>query len=475
MARDRRPTALRHILTRRTGWALALVLAILGILLGAQPLARAADVAGQALGDVGQLVLDAGWLLLLLSAAGLAASLHFSSPQGRATTGWLRRRLTTRPVLVGAATAGLLMMLVLVVVVVPPRFTADRQFKTASEELKAQSDVRTTLLQGFAALLVLTGAAIGASVTLRQVRATRDQIAKTAEASSKEQELIREGQITDRYTKAVDQLGSDHLDVRLGGIYALQRIARDSPPDEGTVEEVLTAYLRGHAPWPPPPTPPSLQAITRRLVTFAQQQRWALQRRTAKAKATAGQEQQGRPDEKAPQPQGLAADVRAAATVLGRRRLPSNVLRALDLTGVDLRLAYFDDANLAGTSLIGANLQAAQFNGANLHLVRLNGANLEGAWLNGANLHLAQLNGANLQGSLLNGANLQHAWLNGANLKGADLRRARMQAAMLSGANLEDARLDEADLNFARADRRTRWPDGWDRATAEARGVQYRD
>jgi hypothetical protein len=45
---------------------------------------------------------------------------------------------------------------------------------------------------------VLTGAAIGAAVTLRQVRATRDQIANTAEASRKEQELTREGQITDR-------------------------------------------------------------------------------------------------------------------------------------------------------------------------------------------------------------------------------------------------------------------------------------
>jgi hypothetical protein len=41
--------------------------------------------------------------------------------------------------------------------------------------------------------------------------------------------LSREGQVTDRYTKAVKQLGDKKVDVRLGGIYALERIARDSP------------------------------------------------------------------------------------------------------------------------------------------------------------------------------------------------------------------------------------------------------
>src|ERR1051326_4057166 len=47
-------------------------------------------------------------------------------------------------------------------------------------------------------------------------------------------ELTEQGQITDRYTKAVEQLGSDKLDVRIGGIYALERITRDSPNDHPT-------------------------------------------------------------------------------------------------------------------------------------------------------------------------------------------------------------------------------------------------
>ena len=59
--------------------------------------------------------------------------------------------------------------------------------------------------------------------------------------------------MTDRCTKAIEQLGSGKLDVRLGGIYTPERIARDSPRDHATVLEVLAAFIREHShePWPP--------------------------------------------------------------------------------------------------------------------------------------------------------------------------------------------------------------------------------
>lgn len=76
MVRDPRLSDLRRTLvTRRNGWVLAPVLAILGILLGAQQLTRAADLAGQALAGATRTALDTGWLLLLLAAAGLVLGL----------------------------------------------------------------------------------------------------------------------------------------------------------------------------------------------------------------------------------------------------------------------------------------------------------------------------------------------------------------------------------------------------------------
>ena len=61
-------------------------------------------------------------------------------------------------------------------------------------------------------------------------------------------ELTEQGQVTDRYTKAIEQLGSKEVDVCIGGIYALERIARDSARDHPTVMEVLAAFIREHPP-----------------------------------------------------------------------------------------------------------------------------------------------------------------------------------------------------------------------------------
>ena len=61
--------------------------------------------------------------------------------------------------------------------------------------------------------------------------------------------LSREGQVTDRYTKAIEQLGSDKLDVRIGGIYALERVARDSAKDHPTIMEVLALEEQRNGEW----------------------------------------------------------------------------------------------------------------------------------------------------------------------------------------------------------------------------------
>jgi hypothetical protein len=294
--------------------------------------------------------------------------------------------------------------------------------------------------------------------------------------------ITREGQITDRYTKAVDQLGSEHLDVRVGGIYALERIARDSPDDRATIEEVLTAYVRDHAPWPRPPAPPSLPAIIHRLASFVRRQRSVLQRR--RATDAAGQASPGQSDDQAAGPPRPAADVQAAVTVLGRRQLPPDGLRLLDLIRADLQgasladanlqSASLADANLQGASLDRANLQSASLADANLHGASLDRADLQGAYLGHADLQGASLDGANLQGAHLATANLQRAYLGRANLQGAYLGRGDLLRASLGGANLQGMDL-EAKLQGAVADAATRWPDGWNRARAEARGVRYRD
>ena len=157
---------------------------------------------------------------------------------GIATLRWWRRRPWRRagrvarrgwvPILV----AGTVIVLTGLVLFAPSRLVAHdttARMLTADQQAVATSDARTALLQAVAGLLLIAGA----SATWRQVR------------------ISREGQVTERFTRAVDQLGSEHLEVRLGALYALERIARDSTGDRRTIAEVLTAYIRQRTPWPP--------------------------------------------------------------------------------------------------------------------------------------------------------------------------------------------------------------------------------
>ena len=73
---------------------------------------------------------------------------------------------------------------------------------------------------------------------------------KRTTATEKNVLVLQEGQFTERFTRAIDQLGATHddnektprLEVRLGGIYALEQVAKDAPEKyHWTVMEVLTA------------------------------------------------------------------------------------------------------------------------------------------------------------------------------------------------------------------------------------------
>jgi hypothetical protein len=236
----------------------------------------------------------------------------------------------------------------------------------------------------------------------------------------------QEKNVTDLYTKAIEQLGSEKLEVRLGGIYALERIARDSKKDHWTIMEVLTAYVRENAPWPPEKP------------EVAQKKRpWA------------------KPRDKYLFQEPPETDIQAVLTVLGRTAIPfapKGEKRRLDLRGT----------NLAGAELNGANLQGAFLKDANLQGAYLRVANLQGAYLWVANLQGADLRQASLQGARLEKANLQGAGFAYANLQGAHLWHTNLQGAILMGANLQGAKGLTAE-QVARAfwGGTTKWPEGF--------------
>jgi hypothetical protein len=219
------------------------------------------------------------------------------------------------------------------------------------------------------------------------------------------------GPMTDRWKHAVEMLaggvGSEEISVeaRLGAVYALEQIARDSATYQAPAMELLAAYVRVHS-----------------------------------QKGMASLE---------PSP-----EIQSILTVLGRSGAEGLDLRRTALWGADLEDALltevnFGQARLRGASLARAKLTRGKFRASNLTDASFAGADLAGAVLSGACLKGADLTGAVLRGADLTGADLTRARLHRANLRDAVLSGAILTGAILEDADLSSTTLDGVDLSGA--------------------------
>jgi hypothetical protein len=110
-------------------------------------------------------------------------------------------------------------------------------------------------------LVVLGGGAAALLLQARRLRSAeialmqkdRDQSLQVRIAAATEADAAAR-RITDLYTKAVELVGSDNASVRLGGLYALERLAQDNENQRQTIVNVLCAYLRMPFEAPQPPS-----------------------------------------------------------------------------------------------------------------------------------------------------------------------------------------------------------------------------
>jgi hypothetical protein len=162
------------------------------------------------------------------------------------------------------------------------------------------SAVATLVSVGGTVAVAIVGFLISRSTnqaTIDAARATADKTIQTARDTNRATidaahddvrrtlEATREGQITELFTRAIDQLGHTRLEVRIGGTYALERIGKDSAADRPTVVYLMGVFIRtrsrnGRAPGEEPPEwsvnvrwclPPSVAIITQ-LVTHGRRE-----------------------------------------------------------------------------------------------------------------------------------------------------------------------------------------------------------
>ena len=296
-----------------------------------------------------------------------------------------------------------------------PEWLVDRESGSAT--------IRNLVL-AIAALIALPLAIWRSIVAERQATAAQKQ-SLTAQEQSK---TARRGLLNERYQKGAEMLGSPILSVRLGGVYALERLAKN--------------HCRGY----------HIQ-IMQLFSAFV---------RNATADEVGDKEVQTGNDEPV-----LREDVQAIMEFLGKRNARrreierqaeySVDLRYAELSGVKLQDADLSDINLSNANMSGAFLSNIDLSDAWLPKVNMSeailwGANLSGARLESANLSNARLESANLSGPTqlenanLSGANLEGARLCDAHLLGADLSDAMLSDIDLSGANLDTANLSRAKL-----------------------------
>jgi hypothetical protein len=286
----------------------------------------------------------------------------------------------------------------------------------------------------FVSIVTLIGGAIAAWVALGQLRTARERHDAQIETDEKRDDADRQRRITESFTKAVEQLGSDKLQVRLGGIYTLERVSRESKFDYWPIMETLIAFVRERVRWKdedvalsetvahlsqetaaqqPAPSPPTDIEFWDMVVHLYSQ--------GVAAREAAAQQP-------APSP---PTDIEAVLTVIRRREEGNRKRETSEGWSLDLR----------STDLRGANLR---------------GAHLEGARLDRAHLVRADLTGAHLEG-----ARLDRAHLKGADLRGAHLEDAYLEKAHLEGALLADALgLSQIQLYEALGDAETKLPEG---------------
>jgi uncharacterized protein YjbI with pentapeptide repeats len=229
-----------------------------------------------------------------------------------------------------------------------------------------QNGVYTTLVQALGGIILSITAYIG----YRNFKVAEDK------------------QVTERFSKSIEHLGSEKIDIRLGGIYALEQISIDSSKYHWTVVEILSAFVR------------------------------------EKSKETSSKKLEK-----------MKEDMQAALTVMNRRRTEQDPQgKKINLMQVNLKLVEFQAANISGVNLSRSDFTSANFSGADF---------------SNSDLMNSDFSFANFSDVNFSGSDLRNVKFFRTNLSGADFSNSDLSDSYLCESNLTNAKLIGTNLNNA--------------------------
>lgn len=309
-------------------------------------------------------------------------------------------------IVIGFLLAAILLLLL------PPWQVSLHEINNASVEADLENQYRATLAQ------ILGGVAIGATLyyTWRRISIAQEDLKITQENLK----IAQEGQITERFTRAVDQLGNEKIEIRLGGIYALERISNESERDYWPIMKILAAYIREKSP----------------IKDVSEGDKHSKEQEESKL---------------------LPTDIQVILELICKREHSFNEkidLRNSNLRKARLFRAHLEWADLSGADIWGADLTDAHLESSQLYRTHLEDASLvrahlENAHMLEAHLERAYLQGIDLKDATLIDAHLEDVHLENAVLVTAFLEETHFDRAHLGGTHFEHAHLKGAYLNNA--------------------------
>jgi hypothetical protein len=289
-------------------------------------------------------------------------------------------------VVVAFAIAGLAIWLV------PRRQVAGWRRAGITDEQKLAElgmQARTSIVQALGGLALIVTLAI----TISQVNETRKSAERAQRSADNNLRVTERGQVAERFSRSVEQLGSSATDVRTGGLFSLLRITRDSPEYAEPVFLIAATYVREHY----------------------------------RSKRT--------PADGCKAPFDVSADISTALRFVLPRIAPA----LLEGRAADARLPGLRGASLDGLAIDNLALRRFDLDG-----VRFRNASLQDADFRGSNLTDAKFGD-----TCLNLANFRDAKLDRADFRGARMKRANFRDASLKGAIFTAAGAAEAELTPA--------------------------
>ncbi|MFF0458650.1 pentapeptide repeat-containing protein [Nocardia africana] len=248
----------------------------------------------------------------------------------------------------------------------------------------------------------------------------------TARANDKQYDISQQKEVTDRYAKAVEELGTANSEIQVGGIYLLERLATDSPKDRQTIYNVLANFVRSQAPNSDsckyrPDAHPSI-AVQEALTVIG--------RRTKGG------------SEKIDLSDSCLAGARLRAANLGNLTIERSNLEGVDLSG-----AEFSNAQLDRVSFVQAQMGYASFD-----MVTVRDSDFTKAIMNDTKMRIFSALATSFCGALLADANLSEF-----SAIGSDFRHTKFD---LDG-GVSAQGLSQDNLYSIAYDETTVWPKGF--------------